>query len=64
MPQNPITVYDADGTPCVMHSVDAKEAVMFGDYTYAAPSDKPDPEAMAAARARFRRASPRRTQNS
>ena len=58
MPQNPVTVYDADGAPCVMHSVDAKEAVMFGDYTYAAPSDTPDAQAMAAARARFQTGQP------
>jgi hypothetical protein len=53
MPTYPTTVYDADGNPAVMHSVDAKEAVMLGDYTYAPPSDQPDPEKLAAARAKF-----------
>src|SRR5580765_6201726 len=53
MPSQPTTVYDADGNPAVMHSVDAKEAVTLGDYTYAPPSDQPDPEKLAAARAKF-----------
>lgn len=53
MPSQPMTVYDADGNPAVMHSVDAKEAVQLGDYTYAPPDDKPDPEKLAAARAKF-----------
>jgi hypothetical protein len=53
MPSQPMTVYDADGNPAVMHSVDAKEAVMLGDYTYAPPSAEPDPEKLAAARAKF-----------
>jgi hypothetical protein len=53
MPSQPVTVYDPDGNPVVMHSVDAAEAVGLGDYTYAAPGDKPDPEKLAAARAKF-----------
>ena len=53
MPQYPVTVYDSEGNPAVMHSVDAKEAVQLGDYTYAPPGDKPDPEKLAAARAKF-----------
>lgn len=52
MPQYPVVVYDADGQPMVMHSIDAKEAVQLGDYTYAPPGEA-DPQAMAAARARF-----------
>jgi hypothetical protein len=54
MPNEPVTVYAVDdGTPTMMHSVDAAEAVGLGDYTYTAPTAEPDEAKMTAARARF-----------
>ena len=55
MPQNPILVYSKeDGTPAYMHTVDAAEAVKFGDYTPTPPGEPPDPEARASAMSRFK----------
>ena len=56
MPQNPVLVYEKDsGSPCYMHTVDAREAVRLGDYTAAPPGGKdPEPEARASAMSRFR----------
>jgi hypothetical protein len=56
MPQDPIMVYHRDtGTPAVMHSVDAAEAVRLGDYVYALDEgQEADPQAKAQAMARFK----------
>src|SRR5262245_16714936 len=55
MPQDPMLVYEKEtGTPTYMHSVDAKEAVALGDYTFVPTSSKDvSPEERAAARAKF-----------
>jgi len=54
MPAQPVLVYEKEtGTATYMHSVDAREAVQLGDYTYAAPSQEPSSEARAAARSKF-----------
>jgi hypothetical protein len=55
MPQDPQLVYEKEsGTPTYMHSVDAKEAVALGDYTFAPAGGKDvSPEERAAARAKF-----------
>ena len=56
MPAYPVLVIEKEpGTPAYMHSVDAKEAVQFGDYTYATAQQEKDlkPEERAAARAKF-----------
>ena len=56
MPQNPVLVYSTeDGTPAYMHTVDAREAAMYGDYEMAPPKGKEvSPEERASAMSRFR----------
>ena len=40
MPQNPVLVYSKeDGTAAYMHTVDAAEAVKYGDYTPVPPGE-------------------------
>ena len=59
MPQNLTLVYDQDGNPLYMHSIDAAEAVRLGDYTMAPPSGKePTPEQMQVAQSRIRGMAP------
>lgn len=53
MPQNPILVFEKEtGTPAYMHTVDAAEAVKYGDYTPVPPGEV-TPEARASALSRF-----------
>lgn len=54
MPQELELVYEIEtGMPAYMHSVDANEAVLLGDYVRTPPKGtEPDPRLIAAARAR------------
>jgi hypothetical protein len=56
MPQNPILVYLKDGgIPTYMHTVDAREGALIGDYDYAQPGgEEASPEERASAMSRFK----------
>jgi hypothetical protein len=55
MPQNPILILEKEGdTPIYMWSVDASEALRFGDYVPLPPDKEVSPEQRAAAMSRFK----------